>query len=232
MPSIPRGSTGLVIVTVAPGIMAPCSSTALIERLPVCTCANAGIAVTRSDAAARTYGTTLRMIPPCELDAVGIHRRAGTRKRFDATIGGDHAAAAELQALRLLMAVGALDRRLLAPLCNRVLVTIDARALLGHRIVERRLQLRRHRRRGRLRGTVAVFLMGRFLALLCLRGGVARVALGARGRRVRFVMEGDGAARRAGENRGAWLLRRLRLRGPAGENSAGRQGNQENENGT
>src|SRR5438128_2045281 len=48
---VPATSTGLLIVIVTPGVIAPCWSAVRIRMLPVCTCASAGAASARTIAA-------------------------------------------------------------------------------------------------------------------------------------------------------------------------------------
>src|SRR2546423_10463389 len=60
----PATSTELVIVTVTPGTTAPWSSTARTRMLPVCTCASAGAAIDRTNAAAKNLRIRLIAEPP------------------------------------------------------------------------------------------------------------------------------------------------------------------------
>src|SRR5262249_13308085 len=63
-------STGLLIVTVTPGVSAPCSSATLTRMLPVCTCALADTANPSASRKTETPANVFRnflIIPPAEV---------------------------------------------------------------------------------------------------------------------------------------------------------------------
>ena len=68
---VPETSTGLLIVTLTPGMTPPCSLTLRTRMLPVCTCANANVLIVRVSTAANVALNHPRDIthPPQKLDS-------------------------------------------------------------------------------------------------------------------------------------------------------------------
>src|ERR1051326_6121737 len=91
-PVISFGSTGLVIETVAPGMTAPCASTALTDRTPVCTCARAATGTSRVTSATPSRARNLlRIETPPDSQFRNLNRRLrfpAEPKRYTAGILG------------------------------------------------------------------------------------------------------------------------------------------------